>query len=329
MNNLFFSIIVPVYNTERELKRCIESVTVQSFRDYEVLLIDDGSTDGSGELCDVIEKKDNRFHVFHQSNQGSSAARNKGIMHAKGQYVLFLDSDDCWSDSSALSKISEIIMKTPNIDVITSGVSLFYENGDLFKNRFVEKQEGIDKFSVLKPLVYKNQWFSAIYVKVLRREFLIENNILFPKGYISGEDIEFTAKVMVLCKYIYIYDEIFYKRIIRKSGSITSSIGKKNITDILSVIERGIDFINNQTENLEERNLYYEYWAYQYAMLLGLAAKISGDPDFDNIYERLKKLKWLLQFDHVKKVRMMKYAVRTFGLKGAMKLLSVYYERKR
>ena len=140
--------------------------------------------------------------------------------------------------------------------------------------------------------------------------------------------MEWSARIMVLCKDIKVYNSTFYRRIRRNEGSITSSIGIKNIKDILFSIENGIVFIDENIKDKDERDLYYEYWAYQYAMLLGLAAKISGDPDFDNIYERLKKLKWLLQFDHVKKVRMMKYAVRTFGLKGAMKLLSAYYDRK-
>ena len=327
MNNPFFSIIVPVFNTGKELKRCVDSVLFQSFHDFELILVDDGSTDDSGKICDEYKRIDERVVTKHQKNAGCSEARNTGLRLASGEYLLFLDSDDLWTDHEALKEIFVIIKHNPMIDVVVFGVEIYTEDGKFVKARKVEQPQGQEKKEVIKQLVYTNQYFSTSYVKVLRKDFFIQNNLFFIKGLLS-EDMEWSARIMVLCKDIKVYNSTFYRRIRRNEGSITSSIGIKNIKDILFSIENGIVFIDENIKDKDERDLYYEYWAYQYAMLLGLAAKISGDPDFDKIYDRLKKLKWLLQFDHVKKVRMMKYAVRTFGLKGAMKLLSAYYDRK-
>ena len=93
-NKPFFSVIVPVYNVEKYLHRCVDSILAQSYSDFEVLLVDDGSMDKSGTICDDYALKDNRIRVFHQANAGVSAARNKGIDEAKGEYVVFVDSDD-------------------------------------------------------------------------------------------------------------------------------------------------------------------------------------------------------------------------------------------
>lgn len=100
-----FTVIIPVYNVAAYLAKCIDSVLKQEFKQYEVILIDDGSTDESGTICDKFAEQDKRIVVIHQKNKGLSAARNIGIENAKGEYILFLDSDDYWHDSSALNII--------------------------------------------------------------------------------------------------------------------------------------------------------------------------------------------------------------------------------
>ena len=103
-----FAVIVPVYNVEQYLEKCILSILNQSYRDFELILIDDGSTDRSGEICDVYCSKDSRIKVIHQNNSGLSNARNKGIREATSDYLVFVDSDD-WIDSNSLEAFDEII----------------------------------------------------------------------------------------------------------------------------------------------------------------------------------------------------------------------------
>ena len=94
MKSPIISVIIPVYNVEAFLHRCVDSVTSQTFHDIEILLIDDGSTDSSGQLCDALALTDSRIHVFHKENGGAGDARNTGIDHALGEYLIFFDSDD-------------------------------------------------------------------------------------------------------------------------------------------------------------------------------------------------------------------------------------------
>ena len=105
------SIIVPVYNTEKYLSQCVESILSQTFIDFELLLIDDGSKDDSGKICDEYAAKDNRIRVFHIANSGVSTARNMGLDNAKGKYIAFLDADDYWYDSTAIERLLVIAEK--------------------------------------------------------------------------------------------------------------------------------------------------------------------------------------------------------------------------
>ena len=326
--NPLFSVIIPVYNTEKELPRCVDSVLEQDFGDFELILVDDGSKDSSGAICDAYAEKDARVVSIHQQNAGCSEARNTGIRASKGSYLLFLDSDDLWDDSHALGDIQKIIHRD-NPEVVCFGVSIFDEDGKLEKHRLPKLPDAIgsQKRDVVEHLVKTNQYFSTSYVKALKREFFLENDLFFIKGLLS-EDIEWSARILVLCKSISVYSNAFYKRVRRAEGSITSSIGEKNIRDILGSIEKGVVFADEHAEDQEMLQLYYEYWAYQYAMLLGLAQILRRTNAFPEIYKRLKALKWLLKYDHEKKVHAVHLSVKAIGLRGTMRLMDAYYNKK-
>lgn len=321
-----FSIIVPVYNTVKELERCVNSVLKQSYRNFELILVDDGSTDGSEELCDLLATKDDRIICLHKKNGGVAQARNDGVNVSNGDYLLFLDSDDMWEDIKALNDIKHIIDNSTNVDVICFGVEICNEKNITEKIRCPKMiKDCANKEEVVCSLIYTNQYFSACYVKVLKRSYFIENNLFFKKDLLS-EDIEWSARVLITCKNLKIYDSIFYKRIRRKEGSLTTTIDKKNIKDILFSIEQGIDYIKKNSENANMEQLYYEYWAYQYAMMLGFVPIMKGDLEYEKIIKRIQKLKWLLKYDHVKKVRYVRILVSIIGIKMAIGLLEKYYK---
>lgn len=329
MSKPMFSIIIPIYNTEKELERCVYSVSNQTFRDLELILVDDGSKDNSGAICDSLAEEDDRIIVIHQQNAGSSEARNAGIRASHGEYLIFVDSDDLWDDRRGLEGIAKTISEHPDVDVVCFGVRIFNEKGAFVKERkpTLPVETGTEKVDVIRHLVYSNGFFSASYVKALRREFIINQDLFFVKGLLS-EDIEWSARILVGCRNIAIYPNTFYKRIQRKEGSLTSSIGKNNITDILGSIEKGVCFAKEKAENTTFRALYYEYWAYQYAMLLGLAYKIRKDEEYPIVLQRLKKLKWLLKYDHVNKVAAVRRLTTLLGVSNTIRVLSIYYHVK-
>lgn len=332
MDHPFFSIVIPVYNTRKELERCVSSITVQTFRDFELILVDDGSTDGSGALCDRLSQADSRIKTIHRENGGCSEARNTGVRAAAGEYLMFVDSDDMWDDADALKDIKKIIDENAptEIDAVCFGVAIYNEDGELVKIRKPDAANlhPADKYETFKHLVLTNQYFSTSYAKALRREFFLDHDLFFVKGLLS-EDIEWSARIMINCNSMAVYPSAFYKRIQRSEGSITSAIGRKNITDILSSIEKGVDYVFSHCEDKKMEPIYLEYWAYQYGMLLGLVTVMERDPEYKNVLDRLKKMDWLLKYDHVKKVRIVRLCNAILGLPLTIKLVSKYYRIKK
>ena len=124
-----FSIIIPCYKVEQFLRQCIDSVLVQTFEDYEIILVDDGSPDRCGEICDEYAEKDKRIKVIHKPNGGLSDARNAGLDVAQGEYVMFLDSDDWWDDNDALRKIDASIRES-GADITIIGMKKYFSLED-------------------------------------------------------------------------------------------------------------------------------------------------------------------------------------------------------
>lgn len=184
------SVIIPVYNVKPYLERCVNSVLDQTYKDLEIILVDDGSTDGSGELCDQIAGQDNRINVVHQDNQGLSGARNAGIYLAKGEYIIFLDSDDSWLLNEGLEMLLKNVEDTTpdliifkNIDIWQDGHSTVVDDYDLSKIA-----QFADGSSVFRYLVTTQQFSMSACFLIVRRNLLTDNSILFPIGLIS-EDV--------------------------------------------------------------------------------------------------------------------------------------------
>ena len=142
MDTNLFSIIIPVYNVERYLNKCIESVVKQTYKNFEIILVDDGSPDSCPRICDEWAKKDDRIVVIHKGNGGLSSARNAGIKRAKGQYIGFIDSDDYWTESNFLEKIKDIVTEN-SVDVILFEYKEVDESGSTIKTPQFKCQQSI------------------------------------------------------------------------------------------------------------------------------------------------------------------------------------------
>ena len=143
----FFSVIIPVYNVEKYLDQCVRSVLNQPFTDLEVILVDDGSTDSSGKMCDAYVARDSRVRVIHQENGGLGQARNAGLHVAKGKWILFLDSDDYWCDG-CLSMLVERMQQWPEekLYVTRTAIEINPKNKQNFKPLFIINLVNLSKF---------------------------------------------------------------------------------------------------------------------------------------------------------------------------------------
>lgn len=205
------SVVIPVYNVKLYLEHCVRSVLDQTFKDLEIILVDDGSTDGSGDLCDKIAADEPRIRVVHQQNQGLSGARNTGLQQAKGEYVAFLDSDDRWLLPEGLEQLLKE-KKTEQPDIIIFKNVDIWQDGHCTAARDydVEKiRQLADGQRVFEYLVANQQFRMSACFLLVRRELLLEHNILFPLGLIS-EDIDWSMHLWQYVSSVCITNLEFY-----------------------------------------------------------------------------------------------------------------------
>ncbi|MCI6517388.1 MAG: glycosyltransferase [Lachnospiraceae bacterium] len=200
------SVIVPVYNTRQYLGKCVESIIHQTYRHLEILLIDDGATDGSGELCDKYAEKDDRIRVVHQINKGISAARNKGLNLASGEYISFVDSDD-YIEENMIEKMLEKQVET-NADMIICNFKQITEEGCVIQKNNGITDETIDALQVLKRFADERGWaYITVWNRLYKRK--IFEKIRFPEGK-THEDEWIAADIYESCNKITLTSDSYY-----------------------------------------------------------------------------------------------------------------------
>lgn len=245
-NGVTVSVVIPVYNVEKYLKECIDSVLRQTYSSYEIILIDDGSTDSSGSICDEYVSKDDRISVVHKANGGLSSARNAGLEKASGKYVYFLDSDD-YITENALEKLVEAAEKDKS-DVVFFDAHSFADDGDQFKvsQNYIRKNSyKTDKGAVVFSEMQKNDEFhSAVPLLFLKKDLLKRNGIFF-KDSIYYEDMLFTYQVFCCAEVVSQYKESLYYRRYRSESIMTSKKNEKHFTSFVRVYEEVRSFSEN------------------------------------------------------------------------------------
>lgn len=246
---MMFSIIVPVYNVEAFLEECIESILNQEYKNFEILLIDDGSTDNSGQLCDEYAKKYSCIRTYHKENGGLSDARNCGISHAKGNYLIFIDSDD-WILEGCLEKFAAIL-EDDSIDVLVTRLVEVYGEDIRYKDKHFEKYllndftreraiEWIMKYS-------ENSWPAP--KNIISTRLVKKNDLNFVKGRLH-EDLDWTSNVCYVAdKYAGCADAWYCHRM-NRYGSITSSVKEKNITDVIEMAGKHYNYYKEHKSSL-------------------------------------------------------------------------------
>ena len=203
------SVVVPVYNTGRYLSECIDSILSQTHKNIEVLLIDDGSTDGSGELCDKYAKKDNRITVVHQENSGVSSARNEGLSRSCGEYVLFVDSDDVVSEKLVDILVRDILNN--EADLAICGFEQFAKGINPEKDVSKSDAKVLGVEDALVKMWYGEDIDSGPFCKLFKLSVVDDER--FDRNVVIGEDLDFLCRVMPKAnKICYRKDRLYFYR---------------------------------------------------------------------------------------------------------------------
>lgn len=252
------SVIVPVYKVENYLKKCVNSLINQTLKDIEIILVDDGSPDSCGKICDEYAKNDSRVKVIHKQNEGLSEARNVGIMAAKSPYIGFVDSDDYVAEDM-YEILYENLIKT-NADVSVCGLYDCYSNKKI--PQFAKNDEFLilDNEQALKTALEGVKFSVNAVNKLYRKELFSE--VKFPKGKLS-EDAFTIPKILSKASRV-VFDSAPKYYYVHRGESITTSGFKRQDFNVIEAYRENLEFVRNNFKDLTKQAEFRLLWSYTY-----------------------------------------------------------------
>lgn len=322
-----FSIIVPIYKVEKYLRGCIDSVLVQNYMDYELILVDDGSPDSCGAICDEYAKEHTQVKVIHKANGGLSSARNAGLDIAAGKYVIFLDSDDFWDDSDALKHFHENLSDT-RADVLVFPAKRYYEENNQYTYILSgeadrEKIIDVNVNSAVRYMLERNIYRAAAWNKVIRRSLIEDHHMRFLEGYLS-EDMDWCGDLLLYSNRFDFYEVPVYVYRQQRAGSITAGKTEKLVSDKLFMCNKGYKQAK-QLKDTERQELLSAYYAYEYSVLLGVSSGIQNQ----KLLKEMKSLQGLLDYDVCNKVKKVRKLKKVIGYTLTRKALCFFVKVKK
>lgn len=310
-----FSIVIPVYKVEAYLDECVRSVLGQTYGRFQVILVDDGSPDRSGVMCDAWAERDRRITVVHQENGGLSAARNTGIRHAQGEYVLFLDSDDWWADETVLERLDVQLRQTP-VDALSFNYRKSYD-GNLEPPYFASALPSSAFPESLEQMLQGNRWVTGACNKAVRLALLTEKELYFRTG-ITSEDIDWTLRVALTAEsFAFANICVFVYR--QHSASLSHSGSLRGTRHLCANVGECVRLLEAAEPHKAE--LLKPFVAYQYGTLLHNVAQLSGEQRDEAIMATIRSMAWLLDHSEDPKVRLLRYSERFLGMNLTLGLL--------
>ena len=321
------SVIIPIYGVEEFLPGCVRSVLDQTYRDLELILVDDGSPDGCPEIVDSFAEQDGRVVAIHQKNQGASAARNTGLRRARGRYVAFLDGDDYWGERDGLERCVKAISANGGSDLLFANhAELYQKSGHLISHRMewsASRLAGNLPENAFTYLVGISDVRPSAWAKLISRTFLLENDLYFRPGIVSSEDIEWFLR-LVLCQPKFgWHPTAFYIYRKDRAGSITNTIGVRNLRDLIETVKSASIATLEESHSDSFRAAYLAYCCYQFTIVLALYGRLTP-VERTAVRADVMSLEYLLEYDTYGRGRMIRRIHRFLGMDGTARLLGTF-----
>lgn len=311
--SVLISVIIPVYNVEKYIIRCLNSVVSQTYKNIEIILVDDGSTDNSGKICDEYAQKYNFVNVYHQKNKGQSVARNYAIDRAKGEYYIFVDSDD-YIESDMIENLMQAIKKY-GTKIACCGRYILSEYGDMRRKEFVFKEEQIwDSHTAIKRMLTFKGIDSASWDKIYHKSLF--EAVRYPVG-ILHDDLVIIPEIMINAGMIVHTGQPKYYYT-QREGSVTSQKFSQKTLSILSQTDRLKELVLlNYPDLVQEMNsFYYRYLIY---MLELIKKDRSKKMRFKNALRELKirvykEMKSILKSPYLSRKTKLQFCIFLMGI---------------
>lgn len=329
MNNITLSIIIPIFKVEKYIKQCVDSVLSQTYKNLEVILVDDGSPDRCPFICDEYAKMDSRVRVIHKRNGGLSDARNEGLKDAIGEYVIFLDSDDYYGSSNFLEVIVNATDRGSK-DAVFFRRTNFYDNVE--KSKVIASPYNLqwNKLKIgemLYELAKHDMLDANASLKVTKRDILQKNNLYFRKGMFS-EDLEWYGRYIPFINSITLINkpDYFYRK--KREGAITTQITERNIRDTFYSLQSQSRLIRDSNIEDGKKKALLLYHSYYYYIILGLINNVLEGDSYNQLLNECKNYKWLSYYSNSPKTIKSAFILKLFGIKISSKIFGYYIKTK-
>lgn len=328
-NKELISFVIPVYNADKYIEQCVNSIVSQTYKYIEVILVDNGSTDNSGAVCVKLSGEDERIKLITlEKNILASGARNTGVAAATGEWLIFMDSDDFWDDQNGLENLLKDLSQVKyDIDFLIFNYKRYFQKDNKYNDRpdfsktlisTIEKQKKIE-------LLLKNSFIPiSSWGKIIKLGFLKDKNINFIEGS-NAEDIPWFILLLEKCNNFALSNLKFHVYRKQVPGAGTYSFNPKTFNDLLKILESESLRLKEDFNNPLQYQI-LSFLAYQYSILMSSAINIKGN-DWKFYKKRLLELKWLLKFDSVDKVKKVNKLVRFAPYVIVCKILNVYAKK--
>lgn len=288
---MFFSIILPIYNVEAYLSRCIESIQMQECKDFEVIIIDDESTDNSLQIAKEASKKYGNIVIIEQPHAGQASGRNKGLKEAKGEYITFIDGDDYW-ESGYLENIKQVLSESkPDLCV---GASFFLvRNGEKTRQTSLNCV-GISECGTVDILFREEKIPGAMWLVICKRSIIEEQQITFSEELLCNEDFDFIMKMVVASKRVVVYSKPYYNYFRDNVTSTYAVISGQKIHSYMVAYRKWFDYFSEQDFSYSEkiRNAISHNYLWAYYQLIDLPIR---EISFIKDIKYLKETQYILK----------------------------------
>lgn len=320
MKNIDVSFIIPVYNVEKYLAECIESIIMQTQISYEIILVNDGSMDKSIDICKNYSKQYPYIYVIDKINEGVSVARNIGIKSAKGKYICFIDADDFYCEDFAKKFVD--LCNYYCLDIIRGLYKCYDEENKKYLDNFkdIDYADKVLKGENFLVQSIKNNTNEVVpWLGLFRRSYLIDNNLFFPESIDYEEDQLFFLKALIgkNCNIMQIKNVFYVYR--KRIGSCTAHPKVKNILDACYISQEEINYINAIKLNDEEKSNAYKYVSWSFFQVTTLFGRLNTKEQ-RQIYKKIPKnlmnhaIKFPTNKKNKYKVMLLKYIPRLYAI---------------
>ena len=315
-----FSVILPVYNVEKYLAACVDSILAQTFTDFEVILVDDGTKDSSGKICDEYAARDERVKVIHKENGGQASARNAGFDAASGECVVFIDSDDFLVSDSFLQDLFDKF-KESGADIVLYKHAKYFDALTACTYSFAFADGIDDNDELLLELVKRDAYYGMAWSKSFKRRIATENNVKFDTS-LSCEDMDWYFALVSSSEKMAAIDKTYiaYRQ---REGSVTATIKLKNLVDFILTLENWSKRLTTADMSEKKKAALMGAMAKYYANLLITYARLK-DRNKKQYRARIKALSHLLDHSLSARPAKMRKVYRLAGFGGVILMLKMY-----